>query len=499
VSVSVEHSRGLLLAERVSATPKGTLEAALENSRTVVSVDTSVPRAQLTARVLLTTLRRGVGGLVLLRNGLDSAGIDALVAAVSAVDPELPLEVARSARETTVRLHIGPTAADGAIRLLPDGSGAHVAGQRSARLRQSAPATALGAIYTAALGAGEAFKYTARARADRRVLHRHLRFCPVTLSSDMGRGAGSELKGELDFALVGVGAIGTGVALILSESSVSGSMLAVDRQRFAAENRGTYSLGSAADAVAAPWKVDLAVKALPCFEVECFRDSVEMLPGSIDQGVIRWPRLVIGALDSAEARRATQRVWPDRLIDAATGDTFVGLHDHRHGEDPCMYCLFPVRREGKSATLRLAEATGLSIKVLAHGDQPLGEEHLAGLPEEQRAHLLPHLGTPVCGLAAAFGMSDLESAGYRPAIPFVSLQAACLAVGRLAAFRGGLALESNFAQYDALIGPQAANVDLFARMAGCRCETRRASIESARASRRAQAEATVIERADECG
>jgi hypothetical protein len=497
--VSVEHSRGLLLAEGVSATPKGALEAALENSCTVVSVDPSVSQAQLTARVLLTTLRRGPGRLVLLRDGLDSIAVDALVAAVAAIDPEGPLDVATSAREATVRLHIGPTAANGAIRLLPDGSGAHVAGQRSARLQQAVPATALGAIYTAALGAGEAFKYTVRAQAGRRVLHRHLRFCPVTLSSDLARGAGSELKGELDLALVGIGAIGTGVALILRESSVSGSILAVDRQRSAAENRGTYSLGSAADVVAAPWKVDLAVKALPRFDVECFRNSVETLPDLIDQGVIRWPRLVIGALDSADSRRATQRVWPDRLIDAATGDTFVGLHDHRNGEDPCMYCLFPERREGKSATVRLAEATGLPIEVLLHGDQPLGEEHLAGLSQEQRAQLLPHLGTPVCGLAQAFGLSELESAGYRPAIPFVSLQAACLAVGRLAAFRGGLALESNFAQYDALIGPQAANVDLLARVAGCRCETRRTGIESARASRRARARATVIERADECG
>jgi hypothetical protein len=45
------------------------------------------------------------------------------------------------------------------------------------RTSDSRRASALGAIYTAAPGAAEAFKYTATILSARRVPHRHLRIC----------------------------------------------------------------------------------------------------------------------------------------------------------------------------------------------------------------------------------------------------------------------------------------------------------------------------------
>ena len=63
----------------------------------------------------------------------------------------------------------------------------NVAAMSSAVIRSARSANALGAIYADALGAAEAFKHTARVLPARRVIYRHLRFCPVTLGPDLGR------------------------------------------------------------------------------------------------------------------------------------------------------------------------------------------------------------------------------------------------------------------------------------------------------------------------
>jgi hypothetical protein len=158
--VALEHSRPLRLAAGASGRGESELERALETARVVVSADAHLPGALLTTRVLLTTLRRLPGQLVLERSGLPQTAVDEIAEAVTGIDPERPLTIGR-ASEPTVRLHIGTGRGDQAVRLVPEAHGAHVAGQRNATIRPARSASALGAIYTAALGAAEAFKFTA--------------------------------------------------------------------------------------------------------------------------------------------------------------------------------------------------------------------------------------------------------------------------------------------------------------------------------------------------
>ncbi len=478
----LEHSRGLALAAKASGLASA-LEQALEATQVVLSADPDVPRSALTARVLLTTLRRMPGRLVLEPEGLAPSVIDELVAAVAAIDPQRPLTVGRAA-DPTVRLHIGSGRGDQATRLVPEAHGAHVASQRSAVIRPGRPPSALGAIYTAALGAAEAFKYAARVYSHRRVLHRHLRFCPVTLSSDLSSAPMSSRGLELALTLVGIGAIGTGVVLILSELDASGLIVAVDYEHFKRENRGTYSVGGEAEAGSEPEKVALAQAALVDFDVIPFAHPVEDLPAAIDYGEVPWTALVLSGLDSAEARRATQRLWPDHLIDAATGDTMLGLHDHRHASGPCLMCFFSPDRSGPSAAARMAQITGLPVELLARGDDLLSEEHLGGVSEEQRAVLLEHVGKPICGLARAIGLTNLDAGGFRPSVPFVSLQAASLAVGRLLAGESIGQTPANFVQYDALFGPQAATLERRSVTRDCYCQTNQQTIARVRTLRR---------------
>jgi hypothetical protein len=193
---------------------------------------------------------------------------------------------------------------------------------------------------------------------------------------------------------------------------------------------------------------------------------------------------VLTALDTAAARRDAQRLWPDRLIDAGTGDTMLRIHDHHHGNGPCLICLFSTDRSGPSAAKRLAEATGLPLERAMRGDDPLTPEDLALLTADQQQTLALHLGKPVCGLAQAIGLTGLGADGYQPSIPFVSLQAACVAVGRLVSSQFGLRPPGNLVQYDGLVGPHATTIEEIHQRPDCVCTTRASGIEQVRRQRR---------------
>src|SRR5207247_5990894 len=141
--------------------------------------------------------------------------------------------------------------------------------------------------------------------------------------------------------------------LILGQLPTRGSVFLVDRERFAPENVATYSLGGRSAAEKRPWKVDLAAAALGGIDVLRTTEPAENLAHLIDQGSLPWPRIILSGLDSIDARHATQRLWPDMLIDAATGDTFVGIHVAQP-RNPCLLCFLPPRQSAPSAAARLA-------------------------------------------------------------------------------------------------------------------------------------------------
>lgn len=473
MSVSTEHSRALLLAVNASALDEHSLRERQEAAVTSLRLDPSLPGALLTARVLLVTLRRLPGKLVLDRTNLPVQLVDELVNAVAAIDSTRPLEVIDApAAEATVQLDIGLAGEPGFIRIVADGYGTQVANDPSVLMSIGQPANALGCVMTAACGAAEAFKRIVVTKDNRRAEHAHFSFCPVTLTSEAAAAPSVSTGTPLDIGLVGTGAIGTAIALILSELRLGGRVVLCDPEGYGPENRGTYSLGGEQEANTRPLKVDVVGDALDAAgytTVRIAEKSTEMI-AAIDRKELRSPRIILTGLDNVEARRETQLLWADHIIDGGTSDTGVGFV-HARQTGPCLRCLFPEPAAGRDPLVQLAQETGLPLSRLKRGDEALSEGDIAAITPAQQELLRKHVGRPVCGLADALGLTGEDSGGYLPSVPFVSQMAACLVVGRLLALDLGTGAEANFCQFDALLGPSFAEPDLRNADPSCRCQT----------------------------
>jgi hypothetical protein len=482
--VNIEHSRAIRLASTVTGLDEPTLRDRQERALIFVSLDPALAGTPLAARTLLCTLRRLPGRLALRSTGLPGGLVEEIVAATLAIDPTRPLALDLGEAEATVRIHLGLEDRAGAIRIVPDGFGAQVAGDPEVELDLGRPGNALGAIFAAALAAAEAFKYVVVDNPDRRTLHRHLSFCPLTLTDDTTAAPGLWITREsIDAAIVGNGAIGTAIALILAELRLGGRLILCDHERYGPENRGTYSLGGELEARMNPLKVELVGKVLRAagYSTIGLAEKSTAMIERIDAGEIPAPPILLTGLDSVEARRETQMLFPDHIFDAATGDTALGLH-HAVPAGPCLRCFFTQSAGGPDPLVRLAEETGLPVGRLRRGDEALSEQDLSGLSAAQRELLNEFLGKPVCGLADALGLTSASVDDYRPSVPFVSQLAACLAVGRLLAVRAGLAPETNLFQFDALHGPRGGG-EIRGPEPDCYCQQRRSIVENLRLKR----------------
>lgn len=484
--MSSDYSRPLLVAARASTHMAG-LEDFLKRRVVAVSVDPTMPGALATARIVISMLQRLPSRVVIEVGSLSTEEATILLRTANEISSEKPaLGLNNATSATNLKIQLGPRHREGWIRAVPDRYGAHVARGNGA-ITMPNVAYGIGCAVAAALAVGEVFKDLAEVLPSRRVDQNYLKFCPVTLGPDLESAPSTITAFDDEIAIVGLGAIGSAVALVLGSMSFRGHVQLVDRQQYARENKSTYALGTADDVARESWKTEVAASVLTEAEVARFDCSAADFVNAVDAGSTGWPRTVISALDSAEARYDIQRLWPDRLIDGATGDTMLGLHDIVAEEGPCIECFLPKGRSTETTIERLAKRTGLSISQLARGDQTLDFDDLRTLTEEQRTLLSPHVGKKICALANAIGLTAVEANGFQPSVPFVSMQAACLVVGRLLARRIGIAKGlPNFVQYDSLIGPAFATAETRQPVLTCYCQERATTIDSLRRNRDAR-------------
>lgn len=472
-----DHSRSLLLAKTAGGGEQDSLRARLEASRVHISVDTTVPGSITCLRILVADLRRlpiqlsldpgrGTGRL-------SDELIDQAIQLAAGIDPDRPILVG-SRPSSALHLQIGVDHAAADLSGAPDGHGTRIRrpGQSFPKLRHAG--SGLGSVLTAAMLTGEIFKTVTGLRPGS---YRHveaLDFCPVMPFAPYEM-VPEHLHVER-LALIGAGAIGTAIALILNELKATGELTVVDRQIFEPPNVITYSLGTNRDATEQLPKVDIVRAALQQMDVRHIHGTIDDYITQIDTGHQTMPHTVLGAVDNIAARHDLQRIYADLVLDGGTGGragTTVSLHEALP-LGPCMRCYFPTTTTTTpTAEQRLHQATGLPLARIARGDQPLTQEDLHQLPRQARRLLEQHLGRPVCGLSRLMGLTTLSGPDdYQPSAAFVAQQAASLIVGALIARArpGASSMPIRQIEYDTLYGPRPDIVDGRRPRPDCYCQ-----------------------------
>lgn len=215
--------------------------------------------------------------------------------------------------------------------------------------------------------------------------------------------------------LFGVGAIGQACIDALAWSEARGTIRCVDKGYVDDEtnlNRSVLALEEDVDAHRP--KVDLADRRLAGSELKLIPHCQEMssVLAAIERGALPWPRVVASALDTSDDRRELQGVWPDALVDAATGDSTVQIFRHIAGSQlSCLRCVYHEVATGRSYEQSLAAKTGLSeleiSAALADPQALVDDGILARVDPSVRDLAERHMGADVCGfLSAAEALSE---------------------------------------------------------------------------------------------
>ncbi|MHC3471545.1 ThiF family adenylyltransferase [Streptomyces sp. 7R007] len=476
--MSTDYSRSLRLGGLAAGVEEATLRERMEATSIHLTADGHLPAAPETLQVLAADLRRWPVRLSLDPGRglgrLDDELIRKLVYTATEIDPDRPLRIGEAQGKASLHLHVGTAPPLGtAVAGAPDGHGVRLRHTGHAFPRLNTPGTGLGAVLTAAMLAGEAFKVVAGLPEGKFQVTPVVDFCPVFPGEQPGIVIPS-LPALEQVLLGGGGAIGTGIALVLDLLQVSGELTVVDKEVFEKPNVTSYSVGTLADAVAGLPKVRLIDARLRRVEVTPFHGTIQASIEAVDAGTLPWPRIVLGGLDSVEARHDLQRFHADLTLDGSTGGpvgTTVALHEALP-TGPCLRCYFKVDHTGKSAEQRLHELTGLPLSRIARGQEPLTERDLDCLGAQQRKLVRQFLGRPVCGLINSAELTGRTDDGFRPSAAFVAQQAACLVVGAWIARSTGLVSgPPRRIEYDTRFGPRPDQmIDRRLPTPGCVCQ-----------------------------
>jgi hypothetical protein len=490
--VSADYSRSVRLGGLAAGVEEATLQERMEGILIHLTGDAHLPAAAETLEVLVADLRRWPVRLSLDPGRgpgrLDDELIRRLVETAAGIDPDRPLRIGEAQSRAPLHLHVGTAPPLGTtVAGAPDGHGVRLRHTGHPFPRLNAPGTGLGAVLTAAMLAGEAFKVVAGLPERKVQVTPVVDFCPVLPGEQPGIVV-APLPALDQVLLGGGGAIGTGIALVLDLLQVSGELTVVDREVFEKPNVTSYSIGILADAAAGLPKVRLIDARLRRIEVTPFHGTIQASIEAVDAGTLPWPRIVLGGLDSVEARHDLQRLQADLTLDGSTGGpvgTTVALHEALPS-GPCLRCYFKANHTGKSAEQRLHELTGLPLSRIARGQEPLTERDLECLDNQQRELVRQFLGRPVCGLINSAELAGRTDDGFRPSAAFVAQQAACLVVGAWIARSTGLVSgPPRRIEYDTRFGPRPDQmIDHRLPTPGCVCQKDAALINLIREARR---------------
>lgn len=261
----------------------------------------------------------------------------------------------------------------------------------------------------------------------------------------------AERRLSLDGMLIGCGAVTNGWAYAARRIGITGSLAAVDHQRFRIENNGPYILGGIKRLHER--KVDMIHDELaPGLTVTPFAELFEFFRVRIETGMLPPPESIIAGLDGIPSRHAVQRMWPHTLIDMGSGGTTAQVVTHRRGSGGI--CLLEALRDddGLDPAEQAARVTGLPAeRIRDHPTDPITDSDVVNAPPQFRAGLAEarDRGQLVCGRVTDHYLNDEEySAGFAAAVPFVSALAGIIGAAETARMLLTDNLESMHLQFD---------------------------------------------------
>jgi molybdopterin/thiamine biosynthesis adenylyltransferase len=314
----------------------------------------------------------------------------------------------------------------------------------------------IGALAAACLGLGEVFKRLIRLRGERGDMLDGFSFSLRTYAqstADYGPPIPETLPHDL--LVVGAGAIGNGIAHLISRLPFTGAITIVDREEYAPENLGTCLLITPED-LNRPKAALLASILGKCgIRAEGFTGPFERYASELRQ----FPKIVLNGLDNIDVRREVQRtLWPNIVIDGAIGDFMCQVSRHPWPDDvACLICLFQ-RPAGRPAEEVQSEATGLSKTRLQDPNSLVNQSDVEAAPPDKQDALRSQVGHPVCSVvqqAMAQKISlEQQEQDFEPSVPFVACFSACMVMAEALAYLCGweTKLEPRF-QFDFLLGP----------------------------------------------
>ena len=289
-----------------------------------------------------------------------------------------------------------------------------------------------------------------------------------------------------DTLLVGAGAIGNGIALLMAQLPVAGRLHIVDKQDYQDENHGTSVLLEKAGWIGNSKAEQLAQWLTQNSALQATGDKA-LINEALGSELIKSMAidLVLNGLDDVQARHDSQLAWPSIIVDGGINETGAAVIQHRlddHGL-ACLICSFKLQKQDIRETQR--QLTGLHSSALSDQGRLLTVQDIIEADPGKQEWLREMLKSKrtICSVVSEAGLRRLgvnAEDGFRPSAPFVATAAAAMVIAE--ALKALLYPEKRYSQRftigNLFLGPQSlANSSRYAEP-WCSCVKHRSLIDS---------------------
>lgn len=366
---------------------------------------------------------------------------------------------------------------------------------RSALPSSSYQPNPIAALLAASFGATEIFKRVLEVPEEAAPLLGATQFSLFELTSSP-HGLGPPLPARIalpDTLLTGAGAIGNGIALLMSHLPVEGCIHLIDRQNFAIENLETCVLMDSVDWLDQPkaeklgsWLAARSNLTVTAEKIDIQRAIAEERFGSLSEVM-----MALNALDDSEARRQTQRLWPHVVVDGGINALGAAVIQHRadRAGQACLMCWFA--SDQVDECVAQSAWTGLPLRALDNTGRLISEDDISAAVPEKRDWLRERQrqGKNLCAVITeaqlAQQLNVSVSDGFRPSAPFIATASAAFVVAAAlkACLFPNMASPALFQMANLFLGPDHATSLERSRSTDCLCAVHSQRIEQLHAIR----------------